>query len=256
MSEHIEIEIRGLHKRFDGNHVLRGLDLDIPAQRTTVIMGPSGCGKSVLLKHLVGLLEPDAGRIVVGGRDMTAASEEERKQIMARFAIVFQSGALFNSLTVGENVAIGLREQRRFTNEHIERVVHEKLALVGLEGKQSLMPAEISGGMMKRVALARALAMEPEIILFDEPTTGLDPLMSDNVDELILDANRQLSITSIVVTHDMVSAFRVADHIAMLHEGKIVEFGTPDTVHHSHDPVVRRFLDGHRLDPAFVERPV
>jgi len=243
----IGIEIRGLHKTFRDNHVLRGLDLDVPAGKTVVIMGPSGCGKSVLLKHLVGLIKPDSGQILVGGQDTVPLKGEALEAATRKFAMVFQSAALLNSLTVGENVGLALKEQRKFSQSEIDQVVAERLEMVGLGGKQRLMPAELSGGMKKRVAVARALAMNPQIILYDEPTTGLDPFMSDNVDELIREMKERLGITSIVVTHDLVSSFHVADHVAMFSEGKIVEVGTPSEIQSSSIPYVKRFLSSHRL---------
>lgn len=247
MNTSIGIEIRNLHKSFRDNHVLRGLDLDVPPGKTVVIMGPSGCGKSVLLKHLVGLLKPDSGQILVGGQDTVPLEGEALEAATRKFAMVFQSAALLNSLTVGENVGLALKEQRRLPKSEIEALVTEKLELVGLGGKQKLMPAELSGGMKKRVAVARALALSPQIILYDEPTTGLDPFMSDNVDELIREMKERLGITSIVVTHDLVSSFHVADHVAMFSEGKIVEVGTPAEIQNSSLPYVKRFLSSHRL---------
>lgn len=242
ISNNKAIEIYQLHKWFRDNHVLRGLDLTIQAGTATAIVGGSGTGKSVLLKHMVGLLKPDAGSILVFGQEITNTSVRKLEDIRRRFAMVFQGSALLNSLTIEENVGLGLVEQRRLTRKQIEEVVREKLTLVGLRGKEKQLPGELSGGMKKRVAIARALAMDPEIILFDEPTTGLDPVMAEHIDTLIADLKNKLRKTAIIVTHDMDSAFHVADHICMIYEGRIIEEGTPAEFRNSQNPIVEQFI--------------
>lgn len=238
----IAIDVRQLHKWFRDNHVLRGIDLKIPAGTATVIVGGSGAGKSVLLKHIVGLLRPDSGNIYVFGQEIPKRYGRKLEELRRRFAMVFQGSALLNSLTVGQNVGLGLVEEGRLSREEIEQLVREKLALVGLGGKESLLPGELSGGMRKRVAIARALAMNPEIILFDEPTTGLDPVMAENIDSLIADLRHRLKKTVVIVTHDMDSAFKIADLICMIYEGKIVEQGPPETFCKSTNPIVEQFI--------------
>jgi phospholipid/cholesterol/gamma-HCH transport system ATP-binding protein len=243
------IEVRGLEKRFDDLVVLDGVDLDVREGETLVIIGRSGSGKSVLVKHLVGLLQPDAGSIRMGGAEVTDLRGEALYAHRRRFGYLFQSAALFDSLSVGGNVGLGLREHRVAGEADIRRVVAEKLALVGLEGVEDKKPAELSGGMKKRVGLARAIAMSPEVVIYDEPTTGLDPIMADVINELILDLQRRLDITSIVVTHDMTSARKIADRIAMLYEGRIIFDGDPDALDRCQDPVVRQFVEGRSQGP-------
>lgn len=238
----IAIDIRQLHRWFRDNHVLRGIDLKISAGTATAIVGGSGAGKSVLLKHMVGLLKPDSGSIYIFDQEMPHRHNRQLEEIRRRFAMVFQGSALLNSLTVGQNVGLGLVEQGRLGQEEIDRIVREKLALVGLKGKESELPGELSGGMRKRVAIARALAMDPEIILFDEPTTGLDPVMAENIDSLIADLRGRLKKTVVIVTHDMDSAFKIADRICMIYEGKIVEQGSPETFRNSTNPIVEQFI--------------
>lgn len=236
------IEVRHLHKWFRDNHVLRGLDLKIRTGTTTAIVGSSGAGKSVLLKHIIGLVKPDSGRIFIFGQEITGKTGRSLEAIQKRFAMVFQGSALLNSLTVAQNVGLGLTEQRKLSKRQIDEIVEEKLALVGLEGKGWQLPGELSGGMKKRVGIARALAMDPDIILFDEPTTGLDPVMAERIDALIVELKEKLKKTAVIVTHDMDSAFTIADHIAMIYEGKIVEQGSPDEFRQSTNPVVEQFI--------------
>ena len=243
MRDEVEIKIEGLTKSFRGQYVLHNLDLEVKKGETVVIIGRSGTGKSVLLKHIIGLIKPDAGRIFVGDAEITRMNEKELQPVRRRIGMLFQNAALLNSLTVGENVGLGLKEALGMPEEEIKRIVSEKLALVGLAGKEDVMPSELSGGMKKRVGLARALAMEPQIMLYDEPTAGLDPVMSENIDELILDMKRRFRMTSIVVTHDMISAFGVADRVGMLHEGRIVAQGKPQDFLNSNEPVVREFIE-------------
>ncbi|MEW6357097.1 MAG: ABC transporter ATP-binding protein [Planctomycetota bacterium] len=232
----------GLVKTLRGVRVLDGVDIEVRRGETFVIIGRSGTGKSVLLKHIIGLMRPDRGRVFIAGDDITRMSEREMQKVRKRVGMLFQSAALLNSLTVAENVALGLSETAGHSREEIEAIVKEKLALVGLEGKQDLMPAEISGGMKKRVGLARALALEPQVLLYDEPTAGLDPVMSQNIDDLIMDMKRHLQMTSVVVTHDMISTLTIADRVAMLHGGRIVAVGTPREMENSSEPVVQEFI--------------
>jgi len=249
-----KIELRGVWKSFDTQMVLRGVDLTIREGETHVVIGRSGCGKSVMLKHLVGLYKPDRGKVYVDGEDITAFDENELFRVRRKFGFLFQGAALLDSLTVGENVGLGLVELSTHSPDQIRCIVAEKLAMVGMAGTEDYMPADLSGGMKKRVGLARAIAMEPEIILYDEPTTGLDPIMSDSINELIISLRHELNITSIVVTHDMSSVRKVADRIAMLHDGIIMFSGTVEDMNMTDDPIVRQFVEGHAegpIKPAF-----
>ncbi len=238
------IEIRNLHKTFNGGqHVLRGVDLTIPTGETIAIVGQSGCGKSVLLKHIIGLLEPDEGEILIDGKAVHALPERELYELRARFGFLFQGAALFDSMTVFENIALGLVENSSLPLDDITRIVSDKLAMVGLSGIESKKPSELSGGMRKRVGLARALASNPEYMLYDEPTTGLDPVTSNQIDALIADITAKLSATSIVVTHDMFSVYTIVHTVAMMHEGRIYFTGTPTAFRASEDPVIRGFIE-------------
>ncbi|MGE5680388.1 MAG: ABC transporter ATP-binding protein [Bacillota bacterium] len=237
------IEIKGLYKTFREKKVLQGVDLEIKTGETIVIIGRSGEGKSVLLKHIVGLLFPDSGSVKVENQNLNELSLKELYKIRRKFGFLFQGAALFDSMTVGENVGLPIVENSPDTpSEEVTRTVEEKLSLVGLPEIQSLKPAELSGGMKKRVGLARALITNPSYILYDEPTTGLDPIMSDSIDELIKELGKKLNVTSIVVTHDMVSVKNVADKVAMLHEGKIYFTGTPEELLSSNDPTIVNFI--------------
>jgi phospholipid/cholesterol/gamma-HCH transport system ATP-binding protein len=247
------ITIENLHKSFGDKKVLKGVNLTIEKGKTFVIIGRSGCGKSVLLKHIIGILKPDKGKVIIDGADITRLDERELNQVRRRFGMLFQAAALFDSLTVGENVAFGLRRHTRLSREKIKRIVREKLRIVGLVGIEGLKPAELSGGMKKRVGLARAIAMEPAIVLYDEPTTGVDPIMGDAVNELIIELHDKLKITSIAVTHDMISAYKIADKIAMLYEGKIVEVGTPSQIKNTKNPIVRQFITGAAIGPITAD---
>lgn len=243
------IEIRGLHCSFGKNHVLKGLDLFIREGETLVIIGQSGCGKSILLKHMMGILNPEAGTIRIGGIDISSLTPKELDHFRLKLGMLFQGAALFDSLTVAENVGFSLYEHTALTEDVIRKKIAEKLGLVGLFGIEGLMPAELSGGMKKRVGLARALCSEPKIILYDEPTTGLDPINADVINELILDMQSQLKVTSVVVTHDMKSAYKVANRIAMLYQGKIIGIGTPEEIKNTTDPVIRQFIAGEARGP-------
>lgn len=242
------VRVQDLEKRFERQLVLRGLTLDFPRGKTTVVLGPSGCGKSVLLKHLVGLLKPDRGRVYFEDQRVDTLLEHQLGPIRRRFGFLFQQGALFDSMSVRENVRFPLREANVAEDEWSEQRVRQVLRMVGLEEAIDKMPAELSGGQQKRVALARAIVLEPQVILYDEPTTGLDPIRSDVINELILKLACQLDVTSIVVTHDLASAFKVADRMVMLYEGRVVLEGTPDEFRKSDDPIVRRFLRGEASD--------
>jgi phospholipid/cholesterol/gamma-HCH transport system ATP-binding protein len=243
------IVIEKLEKSFNGQRVLRELDLTIQSRESLVVIGRSGCGKSVLLKHVIGLMRPDGGHVYIDSDDVTAMSEPELNVLRKRFGMVFQGAALFDSLTVGENIALPLREHTTLSEGEILDRVRGKLRLVGLEGIEGASPASLSGGMKKRVGLARAIAMDPEFVLYDEPTTGLDPIMADAINTLIRTLQRQLSITSVAVTHDMRSAYRIGDTIAMLHDGKIIYKGTPDEIRKCEDPIVCQFITGNASGP-------
>ena len=243
------IRIRGLKKRLGGKQVLDGVDLDIQAGETVVVMGRSGSGKSVLLKHIIGLMTPDEGSIEVEDQEIVGMAERDLDAVRRRFGMLFQSAALFDSLTVGENVGLGLHEHLHLPAAEIETRVTQRLEWVGLAGVEAMKPASLSGGMRKRVGLARALAMDPQYILYDEPTTGLDPIMADAIDQLIRALQKRLGVTSIVVTHDMTSAYKVADRMAMLYEGRMVFTGTPDETRTTTDPVVRQFVQGSSSGP-------
>ncbi len=237
------IKIHSLHKAFNTKPVLQGVDLTIETGKTMVIIGRSGCGKSVLLKHIVGLLIPDSGTVEIDGEIISEMSRSALYKIRKKFGMLFQGAALFDSLTVGENVGIALRENYSLTQKEISDTVAEKLDLVELPGIEHLKPSELSGGMRKRVGLARALATNPSYIFYDEPTTGLDPIMSDSIDELIKNLSETLNVTSIVVTHDMQSVLKVANRVAMMHNGRIYFDGLPSELQKSKDPIIRNFVE-------------
>ena len=236
------IEVRDLWKSFGGNQVLKGVSLQAMPGTTTVILGGSGSGKTVLMKHIMGLFKPDHGQVIVDGEDVTRMDRRELSRFRTRMGMVFQSSALFDSLTVFENVAFALREHTKLSEQEIGDLVKEKLAVVELYGVEEKFPAELSGGMRKRVALARAIVREPKIVLYDEPTTGLDPLTTESVDDMIIGAREKLGVTSVVISHDIGSTFHIGDHVAMLHDGRIVEEGPPDKLRNSQEPHTRHFL--------------
>ncbi len=238
------IAVRDVYKSFGQNQVLRGVNLEVKCGETMVVIGGSGTGKSVLLKCIIGLLRHDRGEIFVDGQEISRLKEREWNAIMSKFGMVFQRDALFDSITIWENVGFGLRRHTRLPDEEIKMKAIEKLKLVGLENVEDRMPAELSGGMRKRVSLARAIAMEPAIILYDEPTTGLDPIMSHVINELMIRMREKLDVTSIVITHDMESAYRIADHIAMLYKGEIIERGTPEEIRNTSNEIVQQFIQG------------
>jgi len=237
------IEIINLHKSFGDNKVLQGVNLEIDTGETIVIIGRSGCGKSVLIKHIVGLLYPDEGYVKVEGQRVDEMNLKELYELRSKFGFLFQASALFDSMTVEENVALPLVEsQKNFTRVELDKRVAEKLELVGMRGVQKLKPAELSGGMKKRVGLARALVTNPDYIFYDEPTTGLDPIMSDSIDDLIKELTDKLNVTSVVVTHDMYSVKKVANQVAMMHDGKIHFSGTPAELLSSNDKIIKEFI--------------
>jgi len=246
------IELRGVSKRFGSLQVLDRIDLSLARGRTTVVIGESGTGKSVLLKHIIGILRPDSGEVHFDGRRMDDLSEQALVPIRRRMGLLFQMGALFDSMTVADNVAFPLTEHTDHSPEALAATVASKLRMVGLDGLQDRRPGEVSGGQKKRVALARAIALDPEVVLYDEPTTGLDPVRADVINELILKLKRELKVTSVVVTHDMTSAYKVADRIVMLHKGRMIADDTPAWFKGCADPAVRRFVDGH-ADPEDLE---
>lgn len=243
------IRIVDLHKRLGGLEVLRGVDLEVRREEVIALIGSSGVGKSVLLKHVVGLVRPDRGRVLIDGEDITAARGRRLEALRRRFGFLFQGGALFDSLTVFDNVALPLREKTRLSEEEIRHRVISTLREVGLHDVEGKYPAELSGGMKKRVALARAIIMEPEIMLFDEPTTGLDPIIAKAVNALIKDMHRRLRFTGIIVSHDVPEVFELVDRVAMLHAGRIIAVGTPEEIENSEDPIVRQFVRGELEGP-------
>lgn len=243
------IEIINLCKSFNGQKVLDNLNLDINKGETTVVIGRSGVGKSVLLKHIIGIMKPDSGQILVDGMNVTRLRGKELDSFRLKFGMLFQGSALFDSLSVGENVGFSFFEHTRLTEGEIYKSIKEALRLVGLEGIERLKPAELSGGMKKRVGLARAICRKPEIILYDEPTTGVDPIMADAINDLIKELHDKLKVTSIAVTHDMISAYKIASKIAMLYEGKIIAVGTPEEIKHTDNAVVKQFVTGSAVGP-------
>jgi phospholipid/cholesterol/gamma-HCH transport system ATP-binding protein len=238
------IKVSGLRKSFHGQAVLRGVDLEVPDGSITIIIGRSGGGKSVFLKHLIGLLRPDAGRIEVGGVDLAHLRGAALDEVRKRYGVVFQSGALFDSMSCRANVAFPLREKTRLARAVIAKRVEAALEQVGLTGIGDKYPEEVSGGMRKRVAIARALVTEPEIIFFDEPTTGLDPVLVNTIHHLILDLHRRHHFTAVMVSHEIPEIFEIADRVGMLHEGRIVEIGSPAAIQASSNEIVRSFIRG------------
>jgi phospholipid/cholesterol/gamma-HCH transport system ATP-binding protein len=239
------LAVKNLTKMFGTNIVLDNISLTIEKGKTTVVIGPSGCGKTVLIKHFIALLRPSSGEVYFRNQRIDNISEGELNKVRTHFGFLFQGGALFDSLNVFENIIFPIRQHYKVTNwDEIEELVKAKLAIVGLDGFQNYYPANLSGGQRKRVALARAIAMNPEVILYDEPTTGLDPIRADIINELILKLQRELGVTTVVVTHDMTSAYKIADRIIMLHNGKIVADGDADHIRNHPHPVVQQFING------------
>lgn len=247
------IKVVDLYKAFGPKKVLQGADLEINKGESMVVLGGSGTGKSVLIKCIIGILRADAGKVYVAGEEVTSMNEWQLNEMRKKFGMLFQGGALFDSLSVWENVGFGLTQHTKLSDKEIKERAIEKLKLVGLYNVENLRTSELSGGMMKRVSLARAICMEPEILLYDEPTTGLDPIMADVINSLIVHLKKTLRVTSIAITHDMVSAYKIADKIAMLYKGKIIEVGTPDEIRNSGNEVVQQFIHGRAVGPITAE---
>jgi len=240
----VSIQLQDVHKAFGSKKVLQGFTLEMREGETTVVIGPSGAGKSVMLKHIVGLIQPDQGAVFVDGQQVASMRQEELHELRRNAGYVFQFAALFDSMTVAENVGMGLKRIKGMTERQIQDRVTECLDLVELEGYEERYPAELSGGEKKRAGLARAIATQPKYVLYDEPTTGLDPITKTVIDRLILRTRDELGVTGVVITHDMGSAYEIADHIALLHEGRVRFEGTPEEIRGSEDPVVRAFIEG------------
>lgn len=253
MPEEIVIEMQSVHKAFGSRKILKGMSFSVRKGETMVILGPSGTGKSVTLKHITGLVKPDEGDCLVFGQSIAFAREKIRKTIRARMGVLFQSGALINWLSVYDNVALPLREHKLADEKQIEKIVMEKLQWLDMVHARDNFPGGISGGMKKRAGIARALTTNPEILLYDEPTSGLDPVMSNVFNELILRLQKELSVTSIVVTHDMNSAYMIADRISFVYEGKVVLCGTPEQIKSSPNPVIQQFINGHTTGPMILD---
>ena len=246
------IRLVDIHKSFGKQKVLDGLNLTVEKGKTTVIIGRSGGGKSVLLKHIIGLIRPDRGQVIVEGEDITVLNDKDLNEVRKKFGMLFQEAALFDSMNVAENVAFPLREHTRMSNGEIMDIVRDRLGAVGLSGVEEKMPSELSGGMRKRVGLARALAMRPQIVLFDEPTTGLDPVMTEAINQLIVETQRAFNLTCVVISHDIQSVFEIGHRVAMLYEGRIIEYGTPEEVRASRNPVMVQFLTGSTEGPIQI----
>ena len=247
------IEISDVHKSFGSHAVLRGVNLTVEKGESMTVIGGSGSGKSVLLKNIIGLLTPDNGRVIISGQVLNELDEFGLNELRKKFGMLFQMAALFDSLTVWENVGFGLKQHTKLSDKEIRAVATEKLALVGLKDVEDKMPSELSGGMKKRVGLARAIAMDAEIILYDEPTTGLDPITADSINDLIVDLRKKLGVTSVAITHDMQSAYKISDRIAMLYKGEIQEIGTPDQIRSTTNPIVRQFITGSAVGPITAD---
>ena len=243
------IILERLTKSFNGIKVLNDLDIKFDDQKITVVIGRSGGGKSVMLKHIIGLIKPDSGRVLVNGIDINILKRKELNEIRKKFGMVFQDGALFDSINIFENIAFPIRQHTKFKESEIKDRVHSMLGDVGLSGQELKMPSEISGGMRKRVAVARALILNPEIVLFDEPTTGLDPIMSDAINNLIISIYNKFKFTGIIISHDIEGAYKTGDVIAMLYDGSIIEIGSPAEIKSSKNPVVSQFVAGSMIGP-------
>lgn len=247
------IEMTGVKKRFGAREILKGVDISVKRGETMVILGGSGTGKSVSIRHIIGLLTPDQGEVLIDGESMVRASKAKRQELRSRMGVLFQSGALINWLTVYENCALPMRELRLADEAEIDRIVIEKLRWLGLMPAKDLLPADISGGMKKRVGLARALTSNPEIILYDEPTSGLDPVMSQVINELVRRLQKELGVTQVVVTHDMESAYFIADRITFLYQGRVLMVGTPDEIRNSENPIIQQFIHGRTTGPMVLD---
>lgn len=247
------IELRDIHKHFEGNHVLRGVSLSVEKGESVVVIGGSGSGKSVLLKHMIGLMIPDEGAIMIDSTDLSLLDETGLNNLRKKYGMLFQSAALFDSMRVWENVGFALKRHTHMNDKDIKEIAIEKLRMVGLVGIEDFMPSQLSGGMRKRVGLARAIAMNPDILLYDEPTTGLDPIMADAINDLIIKMREELKVTSVTITHDMKSAYKIADTIAMLYNGVIIKKGSPEEIKSTSDPVLRQFIEGKATGPIKLE---
>ena len=247
------IEITNLFKSFGSLQVLRGVNLSVEKGESMTVIGGSGSGKSVLIKHIIGLLFPDRGQVSVDGQVLNNLDEEGLNDVRKKFGMLFQGAALFDSLTVWENVGFGLKQHTKMSDKEIRAIATQKLALVGLKDVEDKMPVDLSGGMKKRVGLARAIAMDPQIILYDEPTTGLDPITADAINDLILGLRKKLGVTSVAITHDMHSAYKISDRIAMLYKGEIQEIGTPDEIKGTTNPIVKQFITGSAVGPITAD---
>jgi phospholipid/cholesterol/gamma-HCH transport system ATP-binding protein len=247
------IEVIDVHKSFGELQVLRGVNLKVEKGESMTVIGGSGSGKSVLLKHIIGLLFPDKGRVLVDGQVLNDLDEYGLNELRKKFGMLFQMAALFDSLSVWENVGFSLKQHTKMSEREIRKVATEKLALVGLKDVEDKMPAELSGGMKKRVGLARAICMGAAIILYDEPTTGLDPIAADAINDLIVDLRKKLGVTSVSITHDMHSAYKISDRIAMLYKGEILEVGTPEQIRNTTNPIVHQFITGSAVGPITAE---
>lgn len=248
------IKLVNINMNFHGKDILQDINFEVNKGETLVVIGPSGSGKSTLLRLIIGLLRPTRGEVWIRGQEISNLSEDELNKIRISMGMVFQYSALFDSMTVGENVAFGLREHTNMSEAEITKIITRNLRMVGLAGQQDVMPNELSGGMKKRVSLARAIAIRPEIMLYDEPTAGLDPIMAGTIDRLIMNAKRVLGVTSVVVTHHMSSAFTIADRIAMIHGGHIIEIGTVEQIRNSENAIVQQFIHGFKSPGAYVRR--
>ena len=246
------IEIRNLVKSFGERRILNGVNLKIYKGEVMVIMGGSGCGKSTLLRHMIGVLKPDSGQVIIEGKDLNKLSQRELDKLRLKFGMLFQSGGLIDYMTIKENISLPLKEHTNLAQNVIDIIVKLKLNMVNMRGMGDLLPSEISGGMKKRAGLARAIALDPAYVFYDEPTAGLDPVVAAVIDKLILDFSKKLQVTSIVVTHDMQSVFRIATRIAMLHKGEIVQVGTPDEIRNSENPLVNQFINGKPEGPIQI----
>jgi len=247
------IELENLHKSFGDKVVLHDMSIDVERGESLVIVGGSGTGKSVTLKHIIGLLKPDKGRVIIDGQDLATLKPVELNRFRRRFGMSFQEGALFDSMSVFENIAFPLRRHTKMSEAEIRARVEECLERVHLHNVEKKRPSELSGGMRRRVGFARAISLKPEILLFDEPTTGLDPVISDVIAELILEMDHSLDVTTVTITHDMKVAFKIADRVAMLYEGRIIEVGTPEAFQRSQDPIVRQFIEGRADGPLTAD---
>jgi phospholipid/cholesterol/gamma-HCH transport system ATP-binding protein len=247
------IEVSNVYKSFGDLAVLRGVNLSVEKGESMTVIGGSGSGKSVLIKHVIGLLHPDKGRIIIDGQVLNNLDEYGLNELRKKFGMLFQMAALFDSLSVWENVGFSLKQHTKLSDKEIRKVATEKLALVGLKDVEDKMPAELSGGMRKRVGLARAICMDAEIILYDEPTTGLDPITADAINDLIVDLRKKLGVTSVAITHDMHSAYKISDRIAMLYKGEILEIGTPEQIRNTTNPIVHQFITGSAVGPITAD---